>query len=85
MFAHRYVTDITCKLLGRILLRGQILPISITQDYQPAEVEVDYLAMSNPPHCCFPVDCRIESRDLLDGGDVFYITANTPSVMNPLC
>ena len=37
--------SLSCKLLGRILLRGQISPISITQDYQPAEVEVDYLAM----------------------------------------
>jgi hypothetical protein len=31
--------------LKQILLRGQVSPISITQDYQPAEVEVDYLAM----------------------------------------
>ena len=37
--------SLSCKLLGRILLRGQISPISITQDYQPAEVEVGYLAM----------------------------------------
>jgi hypothetical protein len=36
---------LSCKPLGRILLRGQISPTSITQDYQPAEVEVDYLAM----------------------------------------
>jgi hypothetical protein len=36
---------LSCKLLGRILLRGQISPVSIAQDYQPAEVEVDYLAM----------------------------------------
>jgi hypothetical protein len=36
---------LSCKLLSRILLRGQISPISIIQDYPPAEVEVDYLAM----------------------------------------
>jgi hypothetical protein len=37
--------SLSCKLLGRILLRGQISPVSITRDYQAAEVEVDYLAM----------------------------------------
>ena len=36
---------LSCKLLGRILLRGQISPISIIQDYPPPKVEVDYLAM----------------------------------------
>jgi hypothetical protein len=36
---------LSCKLLGRILLRGQISPMSITQEHQPAEVVVDYLAM----------------------------------------
>ncbi len=53
------------------LLRGQISPISITQDYQPAEVEVDYLAMSGRPHSCSPRRLRIESSDLLDERDVF--------------
>ena len=37
--------SLSCKLLGRILLRGQISPVLITQRHQPAEVVVDYLAM----------------------------------------
>jgi hypothetical protein len=37
--------SLSCKPLGRILLRGQISPISIIQDHPPAEVEVEYLAM----------------------------------------
>ena len=36
---------LSCKLLGRISLHGQISPVSITQEQQPTEVVVNYLAM----------------------------------------